>query len=67
MENGVDDTYLWGERLVGVEVIWVRDCSVVDLVDNVSQERNGGWGINARWWLPTRPLHEGTGGRDMQG
>ena len=45
------DIYLWGEGFVGVEVVWVGDCPVVGLVDDVAKEGDGGRSIDARWGL----------------
>lgn len=39
------------ERFVGVECFRVGDCPVVYLVQDVLQEREGGWGIDAVWRL----------------
>ena len=47
---------LRGERFIGVEQVRVSDGSVVDLVDDVFQQRSGGWSVNAWGRLASRPL-----------
>ncbi len=44
---------LWGEGLVGVEGLWIGDCAIVDLVEDVLQEGEDGRGIDAVWGLTT--------------
>lgn len=47
---------LWGEGFVGVEGLWIGDCTIVDLVQDVFQEGESGRGIDAVRGLATRPL-----------